>query len=126
MQALSGALLPLLLNAIDAEGRTALMLAAARNHAGAVRVMLHAGADRYIRDRDSKTAFVSAYEAGLEDVVNEFHSIIVSLKQPAGIASGVEGSSEKAMCGLYVDIGTGEIKARSRSAEIEMREDTPL
>ena len=116
MQALSGALLPLLLNAIDADGRTALMLAAARNHAGA---------DRYIRDRDLKTAFVSAYEAGLEDVVNEFHSIIVSLKQPAGIASGVEGSSEKAMCGLYVDIGTGEIKARSRSAEIEMREDTP-
>lgn len=94
------------MDAQDIRCRTALMHAAGRNHAEAVRVLLQLGADRYLVDVDARTALQHAWSAEPQGATAaEFVKSVSSFAR-----TGLPTLKGEGVGGLMIDMGTGELK----------------
>ena len=106
------------INLADATGKSALMIATEQGDVGAVRVLLAAGADRRLKDRDGHTPLMVATRRKNEEVIAEFKRADGVLHN---IAPGLEEQHER-ISSLVLDLGTGEMKllAYTQSPQTEV------
>ena len=107
-----------LINSTDAIGKSALMIATEQGDVGAVRVLLTAGADRRLKDRDGHTPLMVATRRKNEEVIAEFKRADGVLHN---IAPDLEEQHER-ISSLVLDLGTGEMKllAYTQSPQTEV------
>ena len=74
-------------NAVDEEGKTALMIAAENGHAGAVQTLLEKRAHLHLKDKRGKTALMFAVEKGNTEIITMFKDKIESYNSELLIAA---------------------------------------
>ena len=104
-------------NAIDGNGRSALILAASRGDSETCRILLEAGADPHILDKDGNNALSFAKDAGrieLASLLSQYLSVSPETKtgeKPASDDSTIAGSPTDE---IFIDLSVWEAEEETR------------